>query len=81
MKRKSKQNRPVAPIDNGLRHLASLMIHRVTDMRDGTFRPEVVLRDDIHFGTPVASAEAARRLAVAACEKGVRAALEALTAA
>jgi hypothetical protein len=56
----------------------TLLIPRVTDMRNGQFRPEVVLRDDIHFGAPVASAEEAHRLAVAACEKGVRAAVEAL---
>jgi hypothetical protein len=51
-------------------------------MRNGTFRPEVVIGDDglgdIHFGTPVASIEEARRLAVEACKRGVRAAAEAL---
>jgi hypothetical protein len=62
--------------------LTHTLIPRVSDMRDGTFRPEVVIGDDglgdIHFGTPVASIEEARRRAVDACKRGVLAAVEAL---
>ena len=45
---------------------------RVTDMMNGTFRPEVVIDDgargDIKLGAPVATIEEANRLAAAACE-------------
>ena len=72
----------VSLIAEVLPRLTRTLIPRVSDMRDGTFRPEVVIGDDglgdIHFGTPVASIEEARRLAVEACKRGVRAAAEAL---
>jgi hypothetical protein len=65
--------------------LTRTLISRVSDMRNGLFRPELVLGDDglgeIYFGTPVASIEEARRLAVEACKRGVRAAAEALAGA
>jgi hypothetical protein len=58
------------------------VVSRVTDMRDGTFRPEIIWsRDDVghaEFGKPVKSAKKAQRLAEEACEKGARAALGAL---
>jgi hypothetical protein len=65
-------------IFDNLPPLTRYLIPRVTDMRNGLFRPEVVYNDDslggVHFGTPVASFEEAHRLAVHACGKGVRAA-------
>jgi hypothetical protein len=79
---KRKMNTPVADIiADGLPPLTNFMTPRVTDMRNGLFRPEVVLKNDIHFGTPVATMEEAHRLAVAACEKGAQAAVDALSAA
>jgi hypothetical protein len=72
----------VSLIADRLPPLTHALIPRVSDMRDGTFRPEVVVGDDglgdIHFGTPVASIEEARRLAVEACKRGVRAAAQSL---
>jgi hypothetical protein len=49
-----------------------ILIRRVTDMRNSMHRPEIVLNNDIHFGTPVASPEEACCLAVEACEEGNR---------
>jgi hypothetical protein len=49
----------------------SLLIPRLTDMRNGTFRPECVISDeglgDIVFGAPVATLDEARRLATQLC--------------
>jgi hypothetical protein len=64
---------------DGMPPLTRYLIPRVSDMGDGTFRPEVVYNNDdsfggIHFGTPVGSFKEAHRLAVEACGKGVRAA-------
>jgi hypothetical protein len=81
MKRIAKQNPPVSLIADCLPPLTNFMIPRITDMRDGTFRPEVVLKNDVHFGRPVSTMTEAHRLAVAACEKGVQAAVDALSVA
>jgi hypothetical protein len=81
MKRKTKQKQPVLLIADWLPPKAGIMTPRVTDMRNGLFRPEVLLRNDIYFGRCVFSAGEAHRRAVVACEKGVRAAVEALSAA
>jgi hypothetical protein len=81
MNRIAKKNPSVSLIAEGLPPLTNFMVPRITDMRDGTFRPEVVLKNDIHFGRPVSTMTEAHRLAVAACEKGVQAAVDALSAA
>jgi hypothetical protein len=58
----------------------ALLIPRVTDMRDGTHRPEVVIDDgamgDIMLGMPVATLKTARLRA----DSMARAAAEALVA-
>ena len=81
--RKSKQNRTVSLIADRMPPLSRLLLPHVTDMPDGTFRPEVVIGDDglgdIHFGAPVDTLEMANRMAVEACKRGVLAAVEALT--
>jgi hypothetical protein len=48
---------------DGMPPLTRYLIPRVSDMGDGTFRPEVVYNNDdsfggIHFGTPVGSFKA-----------------------
>jgi hypothetical protein len=84
MKRKTKQKRPVWLIADRMPPLSSLLVPHVTDMRNGTFRPEVAVGDNdlggIHFGRPVASIEQASRVAIEACKRGVKAAVEALSA-
>jgi hypothetical protein len=80
----SKQKRPVSLIADRMPPRSLLLLPRVTDMRNGTFRPEVIIGDDglgdIHLGTPVDTPETAQRAAVEACKRGVQAAVEALAA-
>jgi hypothetical protein len=84
MKRKTKQKRP-GPLITNRPALSSLLAPHITDMRNGTYRPEVAVGDDdlggIHFGAPVATIEEASRLAIEACKRGVKAAVEALSVA